>query len=126
MLRKLAALPSGRVGKWVVIALWAVLLVPALMLAGQLGDAEQNDNSAWLPANAESTAVVERAQKLMPSDSVPAIVIYNRDAGITDADTAKAQADAEAFKGIENVVGLVLAALLMVYLVMALLFPERF
>jgi K+-transporting ATPase KdpF subunit len=27
---------------------------------------------------------------------------------------------------IENVVGLVLAALLMVYLVMALLFPERF
>ena len=110
MLRKLAALPSGRVGKWVVIALWAVLLVPALMLAGQLGDAEQNDNSAWLPANAESTAVVERAQKLMPSDSVPAIVIYNRDAGITDADTAKAQADAEAFKGMENVVGQPLSA----------------
>ncbi|MEU0851864.1 MMPL family transporter [Streptomyces flaveolus] len=105
MLRKLAALPSGRVGKWVVIALWAVVLVPALMLAGKLGDAEENDNSAWLPGNAESTAVVERAQKLMPADSVPAIVVYDRAAGITDADLAKARADAEAFQGIENVVG---------------------
>jgi RND superfamily putative drug exporter len=105
MLRKLAALPSGRVGKWVVIALWAVVLVPALMLAGKLGDAEENDNSAWLPGNAESTAVVERAQKLMPADSVPAIVVYDRAAGITDADLAKARADAKAFQGIENVVG---------------------
>ncbi|MFF9454004.1 MMPL family transporter [Streptomyces flaveolus] len=105
MLRKLAALPSGRVGKWVVIALWAVVLVPALMLAGKLGDAEENDNSAWLPGNAESTAVVERAQKLMPADSVPAIVVYDRAAGITDADLAKARADAKAFQGINNVVG---------------------
>ena len=105
MLRKLAALPSGRVGKWVVIALWAVVLVPALMLAGKLGDAEENDNSAWLPGNAESTAVVERAQKLMPADSVPAIVVYDRAAGITDADLSKARADAKAFQGIDNVVG---------------------
>ncbi|WP_037681365.1 MMPL family transporter [Streptomyces griseus] len=105
MLRKLAALPSGRVGKWVVIAIWAVVLVPALMLAGKLGDAEQNDNSAWLPGNAESTAVVERAQKLMPADSMPAIVVYDRAGGITDADLAKAQADAKAFQRIDNVAG---------------------
>ncbi|MFD7507229.1 MMPL family transporter [Streptomyces sp. NPDC059850] len=106
MLRKMAALPSGRVGKWVVIALWAVVLVPALMLAGKLGDAEENDNSAWLPGNAESTAVVERAQKLMPADSVPAIVVYDRAGGITGADLAKARADAQAFQGIDNVKGL--------------------
>ncbi|MFG2500380.1 MMPL family transporter [Streptomyces sp. NPDC048441] len=105
MLRKLAALPSGRVGKWVVIAIWAVVLVPALMLAGKLGDAEENDNSAWLPGNAESTAVVEQAQKLMPADSVPAIVIYDRAGGVTGADLAKAQADAKAFQSIDNVVG---------------------
>ncbi|MFM9443086.1 MMPL family transporter [Streptomyces acidiscabies] len=105
MLRKLAALPSGRVGKWVVIAIWAVILVPALMLAGKLGDAEENDNSAWLPGNAESTAVVERAQKLMPADTVPAIVVYDRAAGTTPADLAKARADATAFKSITNVVG---------------------
>ncbi|WP_327292721.1 MMPL family transporter [Streptomyces sp. NBC_01198] len=105
MMRKLAALPSGKVGKWVVLALWAVLLVPAVMLAGKLSGAEQNDNSAWLPGNSESTAVVERAEKLMPADTVPAIVIYDRAAGVTPADLAKAQADAKAFQGIDNVVG---------------------
>ncbi|WUH92879.1 MMPL family transporter [Streptomyces sp. NBC_00433] len=105
MLRKLAALPSGRVGKWVVIAIWAVLLVPAMMFAGKLTGAEQNDNSAWLPGNAESTAVVQRAEKLMPTDTVPAIVVYDRAGGVTDADMAKAQADAKAFLDIDNVVG---------------------
>ncbi|MCX4780781.1 MMPL family transporter [Streptomyces sp. NBC_01264] len=105
MMRKIAALPSGRLGKWVVIALWAALLVPALMLAGKLGDVEENDNSAWLPGNAESTAVVERAEKFMSADTLPAVVIYDRSAGVTDADLAKAEADVEAFKGIANIVG---------------------
>jgi RND superfamily putative drug exporter len=105
MLRKMASLPSGRVAKWVVLALWAALLVPALMLAGKLGDVEENDNSAWLPGDAESTAVVERAEKFRPADTVPAIVVYDRPEGITSADMAKARADAEAFKGVGKVVG---------------------
>ncbi|MEV7235692.1 MMPL family transporter [Streptomyces sp. NPDC051020] len=105
MVRKMAALPSGRVAKWVILALWVALLVPALMLAGKLGDVEENDNSAWLPSNAESTKVVDRAEKFQPADTLPAIVVYDRPEGITDADMAKARADVEAFKGIENVVG---------------------
>ncbi|MEU0831162.1 MMPL family transporter [Streptomyces sp. NPDC005969] len=105
MVRKMAALPSGRVAKWVILALWVALLVPALMLAGKLGDVEENDNSAWLPSNAESTKVVDRAEKFQPADTLPAIVVYDRPEGITDADMAKARADAEAFKGIANVVG---------------------
>ncbi|KQX16733.1 hypothetical protein ASC82_00240 [Streptomyces sp. Root431] len=105
MLRRMASLPGGRVGKWVVLALWAVLLVPVLMLAGQLGDVEENDNSAWLPGNAESTKVVARAENFQRADTVPALVIYDRPEGITPADLAEARADAEAFKGIENVVG---------------------
>jgi RND superfamily putative drug exporter len=105
MVRKLVSLPSGRVAKWVVLALWAALLVPALMLAGRLGDVEQNDNSAWLPGNAESTRIVDRVEKFQLADTLPAIVIYDRPEGITPADMAKARADAEAFAGIENVVG---------------------
>lgn len=101
----MASLPGGRVGKWVVLAIWAALLVPALMLAGQLGDVEKNDNSAWLPSNAESTKVVERAESFQLGDTLPAIVIYDRPEGITPADMAEAQADAEAFKDIDNVVG---------------------
>ncbi|MFB7616049.1 MMPL family transporter [Kitasatospora sp. NPDC056181] len=105
MMRKTAALPCGRVAKWVVLALWAVLLVPAVLLAGRLGDVEENDNSAWLPGNAESTGVVERAEGFGLADALPAIVVYDRPEGVTAADLAKVRADAEAFQGIENVVG---------------------
>ncbi|MDR6981025.1 RND superfamily putative drug exporter [Streptomyces sp. 3330] len=105
MLRTMASLPSGRVAKWVVLALWVALLIPALALAGKLGDVQKNDSSAWLPANAESTKVVERSEKFQRSDTMPAIVIYDRPAGVTSADMDKARADAEAFAKIKNVAG---------------------
>ncbi|MEW2132380.1 MMPL family transporter [Streptomyces sp. NPDC005435] len=105
MLRTMASWPAGRVGKWVVVALWAVLLVPALLLAGRLGDVEQNDNSAWLPGNAESTQVVERAGAFLPADTLPAIIVYDRPGGVTPADLAKARADARAFQGLDRVAG---------------------
>ncbi|MEN3304641.1 MAG: putative drug exporter of the superfamily [Micromonosporaceae bacterium] len=105
MIRRLASLPSGRVAKWVVLGVWLVLLIPASSLAGKLSGVQQNDNSAWLPSNAESTQVVDRATKFQAADTLPAIVIYDRPAGVTPADMAKARADAEAFKGVDNVVG---------------------
>ncbi|POX51997.1 hypothetical protein C3489_18780 [Streptomyces sp. Ru71] len=105
MLRTLAALPSGRVAKWVVLALWVALLIPALTLAGKLTDVQKNDSSAWLPADAESTQVVERSEKFLRSDTMPAIVIYDRPTGVTSQDMAKARADAEAFARTEKVVG---------------------
>ncbi|WP_433373456.1 MMPL family transporter [Dactylosporangium sp. CA-152071] len=105
MLRKVMTLPSGRIAKWAVLAFWIILMVPALMLAGKLGDVEKNDNSAWLPSNAEATKVIEQAKKFQPAETLPAIVIYDRPEGVTPADMAKAQADVEAFKGIDKVVG---------------------
>ncbi|MEV0154298.1 MMPL family transporter [Micromonospora sp. NPDC050686] len=87
------------------MAIWVALLVPAFMLAGKLGDVERNDNSAWLPSNAEATKVFEQARKFQAAETLPAIVIYDRPAGVTPADMAKAHADADAFKGIEMVVG---------------------
>jgi putative drug exporter of the RND superfamily len=105
MVRKVTTLPSGRVAKWAILALWIALLVPAFMLAGNLGDVEKNDSSAWLPNNAEATKVVDQAKKFQPAETLPAIVIYDRPEGVTPADLARAQADTEAFKGIKDVVG---------------------
>ncbi|GAA3456252.1 MMPL family transporter [Dactylosporangium matsuzakiense] len=96
---------AGRRTKWVVIAVWLLLLIPAAVLAGRLGAAEENDNAAWLPAGAESTAVYERAARFQPADTVPAIVVYDRPGGVTGADLAKARADAEAFAKLPGVVG---------------------
>ncbi len=105
MVRRIMSLPSGRVAKWVTLALWIGLLIPALMLAGKLGGVQKNDSSAWLPSNAEATKVVDQAKKFQPAETMPAIVIYDRPSGITPADMAKAKADAEAFTGIKDVMG---------------------
>ncbi|SDE32795.1 MMPL family transporter [Glycomyces harbinensis] len=105
MFRRIVALPSGRVAKWVIVAVWLALLVPAFMLAGRLGDVEDNDNSAWLPGDSESTEVVERVGGFQSSDALPAIVIYHRPGGVTDADVAEARADAAAFAAIDDVEG---------------------
>ncbi|MBM2623740.1 MMPL family transporter [Actinoplanes sp. LDG1-06] len=101
----MASLPSGRVAKWIVVAVWLVVLIPAGALAGKLSDVQQNDNSAWLPSSSESTEVVDRAAAFQTGDTLPAIVIYDRPEGVTPADMDKAKADAQAFKGITNVVG---------------------
>jgi putative drug exporter of the RND superfamily len=107
--RRIAALPCGRWTKWVVLAFWIAVFAVAGPLAGKLNSAQQNDASAWLPNNAESTQVVELAKRFSPSDVFPALVVYERtDGAITPADQAKAAADAKRFATIRDVSGKVL------------------
>lgn len=75
-------------------------LIPALLLlgwlviggvtgpyAGKLSSVATNDNSAFLPASAESTEVNDMLAGFTDSDTVPAIVIAERPSGLTPADT---------------------------------------
>ncbi|MDX6346011.1 MAG: putative drug exporter of the superfamily [Streptomyces sp.] len=89
----MALLVCGRRSKWVVLALWIVLLVVVSPLAQKLNDAEQNDASSWLPGSAESTQVLNLQKSFLP-DTAPAVVIYARPDGLTAADRTKIQADA--------------------------------
>jgi putative drug exporter of the RND superfamily len=107
--RRIAGLPCGRWTKWVVLAFWIGVFAVAGPLAGKLNSAQQNDASAWLPKNAESTQVVELAKRFTPTDIFPALVVYERaDGAITPADQAKVAADVERFAGVEDVTGKVL------------------
>jgi RND superfamily putative drug exporter len=93
----------------VVLGFWVVVFAVAGPLAGKLNSAQQNDSSAWLPHNAESTQVVELAKRFAPSDIFPALVVYERpDGAITPADRAKVAADAKRFAGVKDVTGKVL------------------
>ncbi|MEV6979267.1 MMPL family transporter [Kitasatospora sp. NPDC093806] len=103
--RKLAELPCGRRSKWVVLALWLVLLVVAGPLAAKLTDAEDNQASSWLPGNAESTRVLTEQRAFQPVDTAQAVVVYVRDGGITPADRAEAARDAAAFATAPHVLG---------------------
>jgi RND superfamily putative drug exporter len=53
--KRLSSTSTGRRGKWVVIAVWIIIFVVAVPLAGKLQGAEKNDASAYLPKTAEST-----------------------------------------------------------------------
>jgi putative drug exporter of the RND superfamily len=107
--RRLAGIPAGRWGKWAVLVFWVAVLAVAGPLAGKLNSAQQNDSSAWLPNNAESTQVVELAKRFVPSDIFPALVVYERpDGAVTPADQSKAAADAKRFADVQDVTGKVL------------------
>ena len=107
--RRIVGLPSGRWTKWVVLVFWIAVFAVAGPLAGKLNSAQQNDSSAWLPNNAESTQVVELAKRFAPSDVFPALVVYERpDGPVTAADQAKVAADVGRFATVKDVSGKVL------------------
>jgi RND superfamily putative drug exporter len=93
----LARIPGGRVGKWVVLGVWLVLLVGLGSLSGKLTGAENNQPSSWLPGSAESTQVVNLTSQFQSTGLAPAVVVYERAGGLTPADVTKAQQDAVAF-----------------------------
>src|SRR5215831_7479224 len=100
---RLTEIPAGSWTKWVVVGFWLVVLVIALPLSGKLTGAEKNDASAWLPANAESTQVLNVQSRFQSPNIFPAVVVYERASGLTAADRAKAAADARAFASLEGV-----------------------
>ncbi|NUP40539.1 MAG: MMPL family transporter [Streptomyces sp.] len=79
------------------LALWIVVLVVSAGFAGKLGPVEKNDTASWLPTHAESTKVVDLQEAFTSRDPIPAVVVYERAAGLTDADKAKVAADAKSF-----------------------------
>src|SRR5215472_11990498 len=102
--RKLAEIPAGSWTKWVVLGFWVIVLVITLPLSSKLMGAEKNDASAWLPASAESTKVLNAQARFQSPNIWTGVVVYQRASGLTPADRAKAAADARQFAGIEGVV----------------------
>ena len=101
---KIAQFPCGRRTKWLVVAFWVVVLVVAGPLAGKLTGVQKNDAVEWLPQSAESTKVFKLSAQFGTDDEAPAVVVYERPAGITPADLAAATADKATFSRIEGVV----------------------
>jgi len=96
----LLRLPGGRRAKWAVLIFWLLVAVIAGPLAGKLTGAEKNDAQAWLPAKAESTQVLKLQSSYQSPNVFPAVVVYNRSAGLTAADRQKAASDVAQFTGI--------------------------
>ncbi|MBT2212901.1 MMPL family transporter [Actinomadura sp. NEAU-AAG7] len=99
---RLAGMIAGRRSKWAVLGLWVVLLAALGPLAGKLADVQENDAASWLPGGAESTQVIELQEQFRKDETILAVVVYERPAGITAADKAKAASD---LAGLEHLPG---------------------
>jgi RND superfamily putative drug exporter len=100
----MVGVPAGRRTKWLVLVFWLVVVALAGPLSGKLTGAEKNDAQSWLPPKAESTQVLALRSKVVSPNVYPAVVVYDRPAGLTAADKAKATADAKRFAGVSGVV----------------------
>ena len=103
-LKSVVGIPAGRRTKWLVLVFWLVVVALAGPLSGKLTGAEKNDAQSWLPPAAESTQALALRSKVVSPNVFPAVVVYDRPAGLTAADKAKAAADAKRFAGVAGVV----------------------
>ncbi|MGQ5263670.1 MMPL family transporter [Micromonospora sp. ZYX-F-536] len=95
---RLAAMPSGRRSKYMMLVFWLVLVAAAGPLAIKLTEVQDNDSLGALPATAEVSRATQRAEEAFPDSQKPlAVAVYAREGGLTDADRAKVDGDRAAF-----------------------------
>lgn len=81
-----------RTRRWLLPALlvlaWVVIGGVGGPFAGKLATVQKNDNTSFLPANAEATQVAELQSGFSQSNEIPAVIVAVRSSGITPTDTA--------------------------------------
>ena len=87
--------PAGRIAKFVVLAVCLIALFAsgAANLPGKYSDAENNESTSFLPADAESTEVLGISEELQGGEQAPIVIIYRREGGLSPEDQEKIAAD---------------------------------
>jgi putative drug exporter of the RND superfamily len=101
---------AGRRAKWVVFAIWFVVIFVAAgpaNLPGKFEDAENNEATSYLPGSAESTKALKATESLQKGEIAPAVIIYRRQAGLTPADFRTIEENVDAMAGGERFPGVV-------------------
>ena len=99
---------AGPRAKWVVIAAWLVAALALGPLQPRLQEATVNDPAAFLPAEAESTRVLELlGDRFASGRTAAALVVYRNTDGLTAADEKAIAADVAAFDEVPGSRGVV-------------------
>lgn len=85
---------AGRRSKWVVLAVWLLLITVGGSLASKIGTVQNNDPVSWLPTNSESTRAVQLGEQHFADQHISnAVVVYARAGGLSQDDLTKVDAD---------------------------------
>jgi len=88
---------AGRHSKYLVLAVWLVILAAAASVSGKLTGIEKNEASSFLPGSAESTKVLNEEGSFRSPNTIVAVVVLQRLPQLTATDRAKIVADTGAF-----------------------------
>jgi RND superfamily putative drug exporter len=98
--------------RWSRVVLPAVLVLVWLALAGvggpffgRVSEVSSNDQASYLPASADATQVADLRAKFSGADAVPAIVVYERQSGLSRDDLAAIADEAKSFGDLPGVHG---------------------
>ena len=94
---------TGRITKWIVLAVWVILFATVGALSSKLIDVQNNEASSWLPESAESTEVLEELSDTVDPNDIPTLVVYHRESGLTDEDLAAMDEQAQEMAKIKGV-----------------------
>src|SRR3954451_12182802 len=79
-------LPAGRRSKFVVLAVFVLLYLGLASQSGKFQGVQKNESSSFLPGDAESLKALDAIKQLPGGELAPAVVVFERPAGLTDAD----------------------------------------
>jgi RND superfamily putative drug exporter len=97
-MNRLADFVAGRRTKWItVIAVLVVAMGLGMTKAGGFEGAQENESSSFLPGDAESVKALEVVKELPGGERAAAIVVYQREGGLTPEDEQKVAADRAKF-----------------------------
>jgi RND superfamily putative drug exporter len=98
----LLTIPAGRRAKWVVAAIWLLVVFAsfAANLPGRFADAEKNESTSFLPGSAESTKALQVSERLQGGELAPVVIVYRRESGLTPADRRRIAADIRELNGL--------------------------
>jgi RND superfamily putative drug exporter len=86
--------PAGRAAKFYVVGFGLfIALSVGIAFGGKFEDAQKNETSSFLPGDTESIRALEEVKKFPGGELAPAVVVYFRDGGLTEADRAAIEAD---------------------------------
>ena len=94
--RSIFTVATGRRSKWVVFLIWLIgifIAVGPAQLPTKFADAENNESTSFLPGDAESTKALTATEDLQGGELAPAVIVYQRESGLTPADMTKIRED---------------------------------
>ncbi|KQW07816.1 hypothetical protein ASC66_02270 [Leifsonia sp. Root4] len=102
--------PASRVPRWLRVLIPAALILVWFALFGlggasfgAISDVSTNDQAQFLPASSEATKVQELQADFRGDEAIPAIVILQRDGGLTEADNEAIAELASQFQSTDGV-----------------------